>query len=164
VEKAPAPAAVKKAPVKKPAPAKKAVVKTPLRGKGVPVKKKKVASKFTIDCSLPAEDQLLNANDFEKFLKERIKIQGKVGQLANQVTFERGDKPSKVVVNANIAFSKRYLKYLTKKYLRRTYSEIPFVLFLPAETAMNYATSRSETRLTMMKKIMSKLEVFFNLE
>jgi large subunit ribosomal protein L22e len=52
-------------------------------------------------------------------LKERIKIQGKTGNLGNAVTLERGDKPSKIVVNANVAFSKRYLKYLTKKYLKK---------------------------------------------
>lgn len=118
--KAKAPAAkketVKKA--KKPAP-KKLNTKQQLRGKGVVSKKKKTATKFTIDCTLPAEDQLFNSSDFEKFLKEKIKINGKLGNLANAVSLERGDKPSKIVVNANIAFSKRYLKYLTKKYLKK---------------------------------------------
>jgi len=110
--KAPKP---KKAPAKKPA-AKKA---TPLRGKNTTSKKKKNATKFSIDCTLPAEDQLFNSSDFEKFLKERIKIQGKTGNLANAVTIDHGDKVSKIVVTATVPFSKRYLKYLTKKYLKK---------------------------------------------
>jgi len=121
VEKAPAAKkeSVKKAPAKKPAPAKKAAPKQALRGKSTASKKKKGGTKFIIDCTLPAEDQLFNSSDFEKFLKERIKINGKTGNLSGALTLERGDKQSKIVVNANVAFSKRYLKYLTKKYLKK---------------------------------------------
>jgi len=68
---------------------------------------------------LPAEDQLFNPGDFEKFLKERIKIGGKTGNLSGALTLDRGDKPTKIVVTAQVPFSKRYLKYLTKKYLKK---------------------------------------------
>eukprot|EP00803_Ostreobium_quekettii_P005751 evm.model.scf_732EXC.6 EVM.evm.TU.scf_732EXC.6 scf_732EXC:26953-29118(+) len=54
---------------------------------------------------------------FEKFLLEKIKVNGKTGQLADQVTVSR-DK-FKVTVTADIHMSKRYLKYLTKKYLKK---------------------------------------------
>jgi len=112
------PAAPKKAAAKKAAPA--APKKTVLKGKNTSAgKKKKVASKFVIDCTLPAEDQLFNCLDFEKFLKERIKVQGKTSNFGNALNIERGDKNSKIVVNASIPFSKRYLKYLTKKYLKK---------------------------------------------
>jgi len=111
---------VKKLTKTKKAPAaKKPAVKQPLRGKGVAGKKKKTVSRFVIDCTLPAEDQLFNSADFEKFLKERIKVAGKTGNFGNNVTIERGDKNSKIIVNASIPFSKRYLKYLTKKYLKK---------------------------------------------
>jgi Ribosomal L22e protein family len=40
-------------------------------------------------------------------LKERIKINGKTGNLGNALSLERGDKPSKIVVSASVAFSKR---------------------------------------------------------
>ncbi|ODN06050.1 60S ribosomal protein L22 [Orchesella cincta] len=112
------PAAPKKAAAKKAAPT--APKKTVLKGKNTAAgKKKKVASKFVIDCTLPAEDQLFNCLDFEKFLKERIKVQGKTSNFGNALNIERGDKNSKIVVNASIPFSKRYLKYLTKKYLKK---------------------------------------------
>jgi len=114
----PAVAKPKKAP-KKPAPA--APKKTTLKGKNATAggKKKKVATRFVIDCTLPAEDQLFNCADFEKFLKERIKVAGKTSNFGNSLNIERGDKNSKVAVNATIPFSKRYLKYLTKKYLKK---------------------------------------------
>jgi len=102
-------------------PATAAPKKTALKGKNATVggKKKKIANRFVIDCTLPAEDQLFNCADFEKFLKERIKVQGKTSNFGNALSIERGDKNSKVAVNATIPFSKRYLKYLTKKYLKK---------------------------------------------
>jgi len=50
-------------------------------------------------------------------LKDRIKVEGKVNNLGSAVAVE-GAK-NQIVVNANIDFSKRYLKYLTKKYLKK---------------------------------------------
>ena len=48
---------------------------------------------------------------------DRIKVGGKVGNLGELVSVSR-DK-AKVLVNADTAFSKRYLKYLSKKYLKK---------------------------------------------
>ena len=58
-------------------------------------------------------------NDFEKFLHDRIKVNGKAGNLGTKVTLST-DK-SKMVVNAEAPFSKRYLKYLSKKYMKKTH-------------------------------------------
>lgn len=53
----------------------------------------------------------------EQFLSERIKVNGKKGQLGDTVKLSRdGDK---IMVEATQAFSKRYLKYLTKKFLKK---------------------------------------------
>merc|ERR1711865_1034846 len=73
--------------------------------------------KFSIDCSQPVDDGIMDAASFEKFLLDRIKVGGKVGNLGDLVSVSR-DK-AKVLVNADIAFSKRYLKYLSKKYLKK---------------------------------------------
>lgn len=53
----------------------------------------------------------------EKYLQERFKVGGKVNNLGTNVTMER--EKDKVVVNADVHFSKRYLKYLAKKYLKK---------------------------------------------
>ncbi|XP_043531353.1 60S ribosomal protein L22-like [Chiloscyllium plagiosum] len=53
----------------------------------------------------------------EQFLQERIKVNGKAGNLGNVVTIERNK--SKITVTSEVPFSKRYLKYLTKKYLKK---------------------------------------------
>jgi large subunit ribosomal protein L22e len=50
-------------------------------------------------------------------LKARIKVEGKVGNLGDHVNV--ANDGSKVTVSANIPLSKRYLKYLTKKYLKK---------------------------------------------
>jgi len=81
---------------------------------------KVVASKhkFVIDYSKPAADGVFDGADFEKFLHDRIKVDGKAGQLGDNVKISR-DGNIKLTVTSNIPFSKRYLKYLTKKFLKK---------------------------------------------
>ena len=79
--------------------------------------KSKKTLKFSIDCSQPVDDGIMDAASFEKFLLDRIKVGGKVGNLGDLISVGR-DK-AKVTVSADTAFSKRYLKYLSKKYLKK---------------------------------------------
>ena len=89
------------------------------KGGKKPTKKgsKKAVAKFAIDCAQPVEDRVLDAASFEKFLQDRIKVNGKAGNLLDKVHVSR-DK-AKIHVTAQLPFSKRYLKYLTKKYLKK---------------------------------------------
>merc|ERR1712215_319821 len=80
-------------------------------------KKKKTVLKFTLDCTLPVEDGIMNVASFERFLVERIKVAGKTNNLGSNVVLDK--QKSKIVVTSDIPFSKRYLKYLTKKYLKK---------------------------------------------
>lgn len=54
---------------------------------------------------------------FEKFLHDRIKVNNKAGDLGTKVVITK-DK-TKLLIAAELPFSKRYLKYLTKKYLAK---------------------------------------------
>ena len=80
-------------------------------------KKKKQVLKFTLNCTHPVEDGIMDAANFEKFLQERIKVNGKAGNLGGSVVTIKRSK-SKITVTSEMPFSKRYLKYLTKKYLK----------------------------------------------
>merc|ERR1712007_7954 len=100
---------------KKEVAAAKAPAKVELKGKGQ--KKKKLNLKFTIDCTHPVEDGIMNPADFETFLKQRIKVNNKVGNLGGHVSVELAK--NKLTVSSEIPLSKRYLKYLTKKYLKK---------------------------------------------
>eukprot|EP00352_Strombidinopsis_acuminata_P009357 CAMPEP_0176351452 /NCGR_PEP_ID=MMETSP0126-20121128/10252_1 /TAXON_ID=141414 ORGANISM="Strombidinopsis acuminatum, Strain SPMC142" /NCGR_SAMPLE_ID=MMETSP0126 /ASSEMBLY_ACC=CAM_ASM_000229 /LENGTH=121 /DNA_ID=CAMNT_0017702003 /DNA_START=44 /DNA_END=409 /DNA_ORIENTATION=- len=88
-------------------------------GKQAPknTKAKKPNHRFVINCKLPLEDNVIVLSDFESFLKNRIKVEGKTGNLAGSVNVAK-DKDT-LVVSATIPFSKRYVKYLTKKYLKK---------------------------------------------
>ncbi|EHH64635.1 hypothetical protein EGM_17903 [Macaca fascicularis] len=82
--------------------------------------KKKQVLKFTLDCTHPVEDGIMDAANFEQFLRERIKVNGKAGKLGGGVvTMERSK--SKITVTSEVTFSKWYLKYLTKKYLNNNH-------------------------------------------
>nr|ALS05071.1 60S ribosomal protein L22 [Centropages tenuiremis] len=100
-------------------PATKTPGKQALKGKGKGVKKlgKKNQIKLVIDCTHPVEDGIMNCADFEKYLQERIKVGGKTSNFGNDVSLERAK--TKINLTSNVPFSKRYLKYLTKKYLKK---------------------------------------------
>ncbi|VFQ88761.1 unnamed protein product [Cuscuta campestris] len=78
---------------------------------------KKKGVTFIIDCSKPVEDKIMDIASLEKFLQERIKVGGKPGALGDSVTVTR--EKTKITVTSDSNFSKRYLKYLTKKYLKK---------------------------------------------
>merc|ERR1711915_1046025 len=92
------------------APIKK-IQKKPVVGKR---SKKGAAWKFTLDLTHPVEDGILDSANFETFLKERIKVNGKTGNLGNIV--QVGRMKNKINVTSEKQFSK---KYLTKKYLKK---------------------------------------------
>lgn len=86
-------------------------------GKKSASKAKNINLKFTIDCTQPVEDNVLIMKDFEDFLRKRIKVHGKTGNLHDDIVVKGEGKA--LDVSATIRFSKRYLKYLTKKYLKK---------------------------------------------
>merc|ERR1712194_529047 len=84
--------------------------------KKVAQKGKKQMLKFTVDCQQPSDDNIIEAKELEKYFNNRIKVDGKTGNLGERVVVSR-DK-AKIHVSAEAPFSKRYLKYLSKKYLK----------------------------------------------
>merc|ERR1719183_2856397 len=86
-------------------------------GKKGDAKGKMKIMKFAIDYSVPLEDGLFQGEQFERFLHERIKVDGKTGNLGDKVTITR--EKAKIFVTAELPFAKRCLKYLTKKYLKK---------------------------------------------
>lgn len=79
--------------------------------------KKAVSLHFGIDCSKPVEDKVFNTTNFAEFLRQRIKVDGKLGKLGESIKVGADDR--KISVDTTVNFSKRYLKYLTKKYLKK---------------------------------------------
>ena len=92
--------------------------KQTLKGKkGVIKVNKKSQLRFNIDCSPPVEEGIMNCGDFETYLRDRIKVGGKTNNLNKDVALAR--EKNKIVLSSAVPFSKRYLKYLTKKYLKK---------------------------------------------
>jgi len=76
--------------------------------------------KFVLDCTQPVDDKVLDVASFEKYLHDRIKITGKTGVLAlNNVVITRDRTKLTVAAPADLSFSKRQLKYLAKRYLKK---------------------------------------------
>jgi large subunit ribosomal protein L22e len=84
------------------------------------VKSKKSIVKFVIDCTQPVEDKVLDVAQFEKYLQDKIKIDGKTGQMAaSSVVISRDKTKLTVASPQELGFSKRQLKYLSKRYLKK---------------------------------------------
>ncbi|PLB53153.1 ribosomal protein L22e, partial [Aspergillus steynii IBT 23096] len=89
-------------------------------------KAQKVTKKFTINASQPVNDKIFDLSAFEKFLHDRIKVEGRVGNLGDKIVISQSGE-GKIEVVAHIPFSGRYLKYLyvslpgsaTLKYLKK---------------------------------------------
>ncbi|EJD52134.1 ribosomal protein L22 [Auricularia subglabra TFB-10046 SS5] len=78
----------------------------------------KPAHKYTIDYSRPANGGVFDAPAYEKFLQENIKVEGKTGQLSDKIKIKR-EPENKLSVTSSIPLSKRYIKYLTKRFLKK---------------------------------------------
>ncbi|KAI9714469.1 MAG: hypothetical protein M1820_000430 [Bogoriella megaspora] len=77
-----------------------------------------LSDQFIINASQPANDKIFDVSNFEKFLHDRIKREGRTGNLGDVIQIsQQGD--GKIEVVAHEEFSGRYLKYLTKKYLKK---------------------------------------------
>lgn len=92
-----------------------------VNNRSTPVLKEKGAAplKFTIDCSRPVADEIFDIAAFNTFLHDRFKVDGKAGNLGTSLEIRR--EKDRIIISAaqGVNFSKRYLKYLTKKYLKK---------------------------------------------
>jgi len=79
---------------------------------------KGTTKKFIINASQPTQDRIFDPSAFATFLQQRIKVDGRTGNLGENITVTNlGDGRIEVVAHQD--FSGRYLKYLTKKFLKK---------------------------------------------
>lgn len=80
-------------------------------------RKQKIVKTFTVDVSSPTENGVFDPASYAKYLIDHIKVENATGNLGNAITVE--EDGSVVTVVATTKFSGKYLKYLTKKYLKK---------------------------------------------
>ncbi|CAG8550577.1 8061_t:CDS:2 [Cetraspora pellucida] len=69
--------------------------------------------KYTIDASAPSQDKIFDSAAFV------MKINGRTGQLGDIVTISRSEDHKITITTTSHVFSKRYMKYLTKKFMKQ---------------------------------------------
>ncbi|XP_066203714.1 ribosomal protein eL22-like isoform X2 [Saccopteryx leptura] len=74
-------------------------------------KPKKTIWKFGLDLTHPVEDGIFDSGNFEQFLREKVKVNGKTGNLGNVVHIERFK--NKITVVSEKQFSKRIMHLIT---------------------------------------------------
>jgi large subunit ribosomal protein L22e len=88
-------------------------------------KKEKAYRKFTVDFNQAVSNNLLSLEAASKYITQNVKINGLKGKLGESVKVTQTDKKDKqknsliVAVDNTMKFSKRYVKYLVKKFLKR---------------------------------------------
>ena len=85
--------------------------------------KEKVYKKFYVDFSEPLDNKLLSIESAMKYINSNMKIDGLKGNLKNFVKINVDEKRNKkcllIQVDNQMQFSKKYIKYLVKKFLKR---------------------------------------------
>ena len=86
-------------------------------------KKEKSYKKYTVDFSSPVDNKLLSLEAASKYLNSNIKVNGLKGKLGDSIKVSTSDSKSKntllIQVDSQMKFSKRYIRYLVKKFLKR---------------------------------------------
>ena len=80
---------------------------------------------FSVDLNAPCSHNLLTVESCQKYLQQNFKVNGlknKCGDSIKVSATEKKDKRKNTVViqvDNKLQFSKRYIKYLVKKFLRK---------------------------------------------
>ena len=80
--------------------------------------------KFTVDFSSPLENKLLTLESVLHYLQTNMKLNGLKGKLGKSIIINLDElKKNKnaiiISVDSSLKFSKRYIRYLVKKYLKK---------------------------------------------
>ena len=87
--------------------------------------KQTTSKKYTVDFSNPLENKLLTLESVLKFLQNNMKLNGLKGKLGKTILINTDEKREKsktsivISVDSSIKFSKRYIRYLVKKFLKK---------------------------------------------
>ena len=114
---------------------KEAKKKEKLPKKPVEKKEEEKVATFQVDCTVPVNDKVFKADELLQYFKKKIKVHGKVPAKESPVTLTKSE--DKIIkVTAPLPFAKRYIKYLTKKFLKK--HEIRDYLHVVANTKNSY--------------------------
>lgn len=69
------------------------------------------APQFVINAQQPASDKIFDTAAFEKFLQDKIKVDGRTGNLGDAIVIQQAGE-GKIEIIAHNELSGRYLKYL----------------------------------------------------
>ena len=81
--------------------------------------------KYSVDFTNPLENKLLTLESVLKFLQNNMKLNGLKGKLGKTILINTDEKREKsktsivISVDSSIKFSKRYIRYLVKKFLKK---------------------------------------------
>merc|ERR1712013_308646 len=95
---------------------------------------KKVTLKFVVDCQTPVEHKIFDIESYKNYLTNHIKVEGKTNNLGETVKVIRDDQ--RVTVTSSTPMSKGYVKYLTKRFLKK--SQLRDWLRVVADDKMSY--------------------------
>ncbi|SGY33051.1 BQ5605_C002g01439 [Microbotryum silenes-dioicae] len=97
------------------------------RGHGTNKKKATATSShtFIVDFAAPADNKIFDAEAYKQFLTNSIKHEGKTGQLGDVISVQSAGA-GKIAITSSVPMSKRYIKYLTKKFLKKNMRTLDF--------------------------------------
>merc|ERR1719312_1783911 len=73
---------------------------------------------FFIDCSMPSSDGIFNCDNYLLYMQENFKVD-KVRNNLVHVDITMDKEKQRLKVSSKVQIKKKYLKFLTKKYLNK---------------------------------------------
>lgn len=74
---------------------------------------------FTVNCASPVSDKFFELADFVEYLQKHMKVGKLRNNLANKVQIESDANEKQVKVTASVKYSKRAVRYYTRKFLKK---------------------------------------------
>ena len=74
--------------------------------------------KHTVHLEVSIDDSLVQLSEFVDYIKSNLKVNGNKGALGEDIVVS-ANGTKQVMVTSRVRLAKRYIKYLTKKFLKK---------------------------------------------
>lgn len=97
---------------------------------------------ITVDCTAPLADNFFEMSQFVEYMQKNMKVSGLRNNMKDKITIEAQDK--KLVVKANIKYTKRAIRYYTRKFLKKVDLRDRFRLLSSSKNEYEFRAYRND--------------------
>jgi large subunit ribosomal protein L22e len=97
-----------------------------------------LSSTYVLDCSAPTSEGFFSLEDFREYLTKKMKVGGLRNKLAGKVEIKENTGDKKLEVVATVKYSKRAVRYYSRKFLKQVNLRDRFRLIATNKTTYEF--------------------------